>query len=402
MATDNKALNISALKGSLLDDDFGLLDGRKHEIDSIDSLSGMGTPPAQTPPATSTIPATVAPTNTIDEDDLVDDIEELEDTEVPEPDAVAPVTPTADKASDLIKAFSENLAEKGLIKFDAAEYDKSEDKDAFLESKIQETITGAVEEGVKAKEAEWPEEVAKLVELSKSGVPLHQLLEADARISSLENIETKDIEENIDLQKDILRELYATQGFSKERVESKLKRAEDLGTLKDDAADGFDVLLAGEKKAKQEMIKTEQAKSAKAEQDRIERIKGIEDSIRSADEIIPGFKLSEEDKKTLINGITKASATDKQGKPINALAKARLDDPKMDLKVAYFTLVLKGDLSKLQTKAATKTTRSLKSVIDSHDPIQGSTQSAGSAGNAASKVNKDVLRNSLKALRRTF
>ncbi len=395
---DNKSLNLSVLKSSLLDtDDFGLLENTTKEIDSIESLDAV-------PAKDDTNPDK----DNKDLPEITDNIEEIEDelpTSTPNPKETT-VTGKGDKSAntskqaDLLKVFGSNLADKGLLKFDEAEFDKAEDKDAYFTLKAEEAVKDGVEEGIRTYKSELPEEIDKLVELHKSGVPIYRILESDARIASLEGIKPADIESDVALQKDILTELLTVQGFSKEKIDLKLKRAEDLGTLKDDSVEGFDVLLNIEKTERQNMIKEEQAKKVRADQERVDSLKKIEDSITTSDEIIPGFKLTPEDKKILINGITKSAGTDpKTGRQINALSKARLDDPKMDLKVAYFTLILKGDLSKLENKAASKVTRSLKSVVDSNEPITGSSQAAGDQQRATG-INKDVAKSALKYLRR--
>lgn len=407
MGDNNKGLNISALKNGLIEDDFEMFGSSTMEIDSVADLEKAPVIPAKDDKTGKDKP---------EEDQLPNPAGEIEEIEgeVPLNEEPAPATPTAqtpstpatptansDKTTDLLKVFADNLAEKGLIKFSEEDFTKAEDKEAFIYSKYEESKKAEIEEGIAAYKNSLPKEIEELVKLHESGVPLYRILESDSRIDTLEAIKPADIESDVALQKEILTELYTAQGFSKERVDAKLKRSEDLGTLKDEAAEGFDILLAKEKAEKQKMIAAEQAKRTESENKRNEELKNIEATINASDEIIPGFKLSPEDKKTLINGITKVASVDKNGRQMNALAKARIDDPKMDLKVAYFTLILKGDLSKLENKAATKVTRSLKDVVNSQEPLTGASQGGANTPGKTSAVNRDVIKSSLKYLRKT-
>lgn len=405
----DKGLTLNVLKGALGADDFGILgtsDGG--EIESMADLETAVTPPNATTTTNTTAKETDTEIGGIEEiegDLPVDDTEDTTNTQKPSVSSANnpadnPADNPANKAAkpDLLKIFGENLSEKGVLAFDPVEFDKAEDKEAFLYKGVEDTINKKAEDKFNEKYSELPPEIDRLIELHKEGVPLHKVLEADERVATLEGIKTEEIESTPDLQKEIIRELLGSQGISSDKIEAKIKRFEDLGILKDEAIDGFDSLLANEKKQRAEMIKAEKAKEDQAVTDRQNRLKEIETNINSKEEILPGFKLTPEDKKTLVEGITKIVGKDKQGRPINGLAKARLEDPDMDLKVAYFTLVMKGDLNKLKKAETTKATRSLKSVLDSQEPITGASQRA--EGGLAGKPDLDIIKRSLSALRR--
>lgn len=382
---DNKELNLDVLKNSLSEDLFGLLDGNTTEIDSIEDLEKE------------------TETQSSGEEDQAEksEIGGIEIIKEDSSEEESDKTPSSPEPSTdiLLKTFGQNLSEKGLLSFNEEDFNKAEDKENYLYSAYENAVKAGIEEGVKSFKSELPEEIEKLVELHKAGVPLHKVLESDARISAFEEIKVADIEDDISLQKDILTELLTIQGFTKEKINAKLQRFEDLGSMKEEALEGLDVLISLEKAEKQQIIKAEKEKHQQLENKRIEELKKIEDTINTSEEIIPGFKLSPEDKKTLITGITKAAGVDKQGRPINALAKARIDDPKMDLKVAYFTLVLKGDISKLEKKAATKVTKSLKEIVSTREPLLSGNQGNNDSKTAA--IDKSVIKNALKFLKRT-
>lgn len=400
MANERDKLDLNVLKGALGADDFGLMGERDNgEIDSIADLDVPATP--VTPAADADKDKhkdDISGIQEFEEDVPTDDANENDNNQSAEDKSKADTKVPVVKA-DALKLFGENLGTKGLLDFNPEEFDKAEDKEAFLYAKTEETINKRAEEKFQDKYSDLPPEIDRLIELHKEGVPLSKVLEADDRIDTLEGIKPADIESNVDLQKDILRELLGSQGFAADKIEAKIKRYEDLASLKDEALEGFDSLLGQEKKQRELMIQAEKAKKIEATNKAADRVKAIEADINKRDEIIPGFKISPEEKKALIEGITKVVGKDKQGRPINGLAKARMDDPDMDLKTAYFTLILKGDLGKLKQKAATTTTRSIKSLLDSTDTL-----GTGQAGiqSTSNKPDLEVIKRSMAALKRTY
>lgn len=307
----------------------------------------------------------------------------------------APNTKTA-KNTNALKVFTENLAEQGIVDFNEEEFNKSEDKDTYLQTKVAERIAKGAEELYNEKIGELPEEIETLVDLYKKGVPLHTILEADKKVAQFEEITPEVLSENEDLQKSLLKELLETQGISKEKIQAKIKRYEDLGTLKDEAEEALDALKTYEKANKEQEI-LEAQNAAKDREERFkERVKKIENDINSKTEIL-GQTLTKEQKKTLIDGILKPVGKDKEGRAYNAIRKAAMEDPEYDLKVAYFTLILKGDLSKLSKKAETKAVKKLTSVID-EDNLEGGT--TGDTETTPKGFDMDVMKNALNYLKR--
>ena len=406
---ENQQSNVDILKGSLSAEDFGILDTQNNRIESIADLEGPVSHLVNADDDNRDDKKGAQHQSSNDNDSNVQDVEFHKDSDVPEniehQDDHISVGKTDPKLEKMLDIFGQNLKEQGLLDFNPEEFAKAEDKDAYFLNKFKEqkekVINDGVEEKLRAYKAEnLPEEIDELIKLHKEGVPLYSLLEADQRINSLEAIKTADIESDTDLQKDILTEHLRSQGLSKEKIEAKIKRHEDLGTLKEESLDSFDALKTLEKQAKETMIKAERENKLKNDAKRDASIADLTSKINSKEEIIPGFKLKPEDRKVLIDGITKTIGYDKQGRPYNAIGKMAMDDPDHNLKVAYFSLILKGDLKNLKSKTETAVTRKFKDVLDnSRDLSNGSTGSTAST-TPGTRFNKDVARAAFKALRR--
>lgn len=81
----------------------------------------------------------------------------------------------------------------------------------------------------------------------------------------------------------------------------------------------------------------------------------------TADEIIPGIKLTKEEKQKLYDGYIKFDA-----KRETQLTKALKADPLANLKIAQFFLLLNGDVSNIKTKLKTEVTKEVKKTVNTY------------------------------------
>lgn len=81
----------------------------------------------------------------------------------------------------------------------------------------------------------------------------------------------------------------------------------------------------------------------------------------TADEIIPGIKLTKEEKQKLYEGYIKFDA-----KRETQLTKALKADPLANLKIAQFFLLLNGDVSNIKTKLKTEVTKEVKKTVNTY------------------------------------
>lgn len=306
------------------------------------------------------------------------------------------------KYHTLLKTLGQQAKESNLLDFSPEEFEKAEDKEAYFAKKLEDTISNRTKSAIEQelenyKSENLPAEINELIELHKKGVPLHSILEADRNIASLEGITEEQVKEDVELQKGLIAEFMKAQGFNDEKIKAKIKRLEDLAALEDESKDALEALITLEKEEKQKMIKAETERKQNQIKERDAKIQEITAKINQTKEFIPGFALSQEDKQKMIDGFTKVIGKDKQNRPITPLQKAYQEDPELAYKVAYFALVLKGDLGKVKAKAETSVTRNLRNLLESTDKF-GSSQHDNTR-QSASKTDKSVMREALRALK---
>jgi len=222
-----------------------------------------------------------------------------------------------------------------------------------------------VEEEIEARKQAWidelPETAKYLINSYKEGAPLNELIRHEATIQNYEQIAAENLEGNEELQKRIITDYNTRLGWDESEKAADI--AESLESEREDAL---------EKKAKNrlaKLVKMEKddrdrlvSEKTKEQEKRVEEYKskvdGLKKTLRDTAEIIPGIKLTDGDRRTMFNGITKF---DREGK--NDYTKYREKNPDHDLLSAYLGLVLKGDLSKLDKAAITKATKKIKSKL---------------------------------------
>jgi hypothetical protein len=263
-----------------------------------------------------------------------------------------------------MKAFAGLVAKKLDVDFKEEEF---EDTDEFIIGLAEKKADALF----KAKEDTMPEEVKKLWENYKEGVPIHEQLKAKEIVHSYKSIEPEKVKEDVSLQKALLKDKLINTGLTEEKALKKIERYETTGVLEDEALDALEeLIILSEENEKQVQAKFKEQKVADLKE--YEKWKdSLKESIDKKEEIIPGLKLDPNQKKTLFEGIT---AVDKQGK--NAIQKFYESNPDFNLVVAYLATVLKGDFTLLQASATTRATRNLKDIIDSSSKNGGVTSGA--------------------------
>ena len=306
--------------------------------------------------------------------------EEDAEEQVPEtPEASETEESVEEEGETPLRVFAEMQRDKGLIDFEDDEFEDSED---WLLEKVQGTIDSKVLEY----KDNMPEEIKYLLENYEAGVNMYDLINASASEQSYESIAEDNLEDNLSLQKMLVRDLLVKSGWSEERITRKLNRYEDSGVLKEEAEEALASLKEIQKAEKSNLIKQQREEQKQRIQAHEQWLGDLKDHIGKKEEILPGFQLSPKDKDNLYKGITKL---DKNGK--NEIMRMREKDPEFDLKIAYLATVLKWDFSAFERQSTTKSTRKLANAIKSTKKT-GSRPSRGTS----KAVNFDTMRKSLR------
>jgi hypothetical protein len=179
----------------------------------------------------------------------------------------------------------------------------------------------------------------------EEGVPLEALLRLDKEKIQFSSLTDKDIEENADLQKNIAREYFrrTTNGWSEARIEKEIKRLDDMGDLKDESKEFFEELKtfsAQEEEYLKQQAKRETEEAVKKQKDILDNFKR---KLEDTKEIIPGTEVSKQVKESIYKVLTTAVAYDEVGTPLNAIAKARAENPlEFEMNLAYIFEITKG------------------------------------------------------------
>lgn len=285
-----------------------------------------------------------------------DDPDLEEETEIEAPDNTGEEAASDEGTEEVspIRAIAEWAGTKGIIDFDPGKFEDSED---YLENKLNDVVKSKVE----AYKQDLPEVLHDLINNFEEGVPLMELIDSKSRQMEFSSIDEWALEKDVDLQKNILRQHLANQDYKEDAIEKKIKRLEDSLLLEEESKEALEKLKIFEEKYQQNLIKETQERKKQAEKEWQDTLKNIEKTIMAADEIIPGIKLTKEEKQKLYDGYIKFDA-----KRETQLTKALRADPLANLKIAQFFLLLNGDVSNIKTKLKTEVTKEVKKTVNTY------------------------------------
>lgn len=349
----------------------------------LDSLGNMGNPNI---PTTGGIPQEDQIKTEEEDDALVNELGSLDDNraadlhqgrEIPEEEEEYESSP---EDFNLFKTF----AEEGIISLgEDEEIPEDADLEWFAErakAKVQADVNSAIEE---YKET-LPEEVRYLLDNYESGVSIQDLLQADKKVIEVASITEEQLSESERTQKDILARYLKLSGESDEDIRDTLLDYEDSGLLEKMAKKAHGKLVQYEASQKEQLVQREKQEAQARKQQYNNWLSDLKSTIDTKEEILPGIKLTDTQRKELFKGITQV---DKSGK--NAVMKYREQNPDFDLQVAYLATVLKGDFSVFENAATTKVTRKVKEQAD------GLSSTASKSGRKLKDVDLSIMRKAL-------
>jgi hypothetical protein len=270
-----------------------------------------------------------------------EEIDEKEEVSFSNDKPTITVRDTEDETSDNSESFSsdevdiwKNFAEAGII--DLEEDDDTSEKDLqWFADKAKEKINNNVTSAVEDYKESLPDEIKYLLENHEKGVNVFDLLKADKKVIEYDSLTSEQISENESLQKKLLSEFYHLQGESPEDIHDMIEDIEVAGLLEKQANRAAKKLSQVQQHERNRLIEEQKKQEAERKNHYDSAITSLKNSIYEKEEIIPGIKLSEKQKKEVYNGITKF---DREGK--NEVMKFREKNPEFDLVVAYLATVM--------------------------------------------------------------
>lgn len=242
------------------------------------------------------------------------------------------------------------------------------DPEEFKEA-IEQHINLKANSEVEAYKASVPEVIKQLLNNWEDDVPLDQLIDIKSNQIKYSNLTEEKLEENVNLQKDVYTKyLKETTKFSDKKISDMVTKAEEEFTLEELVkTEALPELKTIEANKEKELVQITNARKEQAKKDNIARLDNYKESINKTAEIIPGIKLSEEDKKQVFNAIVSPVAEDGNGNPVSFATAVYMKDPaKFDATLNYLLIKTKGftDFSKLTTVATTNATKKLAADLE--------------------------------------
>jgi hypothetical protein len=334
---------------------------------SVDSLEGANTPPAAEEETTTTeTPNENAVTLDELEADLAAQAEETstKETTVESTDDTedSEKVITESKDSTIYKTLSEFLKEEGIVD------EVFEDKDSLFNY-----FKSVAENEIKEWRSNLPQEITTIIENYEEGVPFDELLNITSNQIRLDSIDEEVLSDNLELQKNLVRNYYLNKGFNESKIEKMITKSLELDELEEEAVEALSELKELENERLEELkerTKQEQEAQRLAYE---QTINNLNNTIKETKEIIPGIKLDDKAKKELFNMITKP-ATQKDGVNYSQVMLLREKDPVgFEVKLNYYAKLglfdenPKFDLitKKSETKALNKLEKQLEEDLKS-------------------------------------
>lgn len=204
------------------------------------------------------------------------------------------------------------------------------------------------------------------------GVAFEDLLSIDKQRMSLNSITEDTLSTDENIQKQIVKEyLRETTKFSDSLIDKQIERLETTGELTDEAKGYFEELKQINATKEQQAVEQAKVRHQEFRQQQEKILNDFKETLEKTEEIIPGIKLNRNIKdqifKTLTTPVTQDPNT---GAPLNAIAKARLEDPiNFEKNLAYVWLATKGfkDFSTLSSAGKKTAMKEFESALSKGD-----------------------------------
>lgn len=293
--------------------------------------------------------------NNLDEDDEENPDEVVEEEDKEEEDA------DTDDSPNLYSSFASVLTEEGLLPsldLQNKKINSLEDLTSVFKEEISSQVKSYLIEKI-------GEEGYDAIE---KGVSLVEYQQHQDNIETIDSIDDKQLEENLELAKRVIMRDYLNQGIDEKRAARLLKKTIDLGddSILEDAKESLSSL--------KEFEKTRLAKVAeereKQRQDQIKNQEKIDNdlknSIYNSKEFIKGLSVNKAVQDKVYKSITTIVGKNSQGVAENKLMKDRREDPiNFDVKLYYLYEITNGfkDFSSLINKSKTSASKQLEEQL---------------------------------------
>lgn len=264
------------------------------------------------------------------------------------------------------RAFAEFLHDKNIIDYDPKDF---EDSEAGLAGVVQKTI----EKEINSYKTALGKDSQKFIEYLENGGDPLKYIQAKASLNYLK-VDEKVLSENDTMQKSVISDLLARDGYEEAEINDKLADYEAAGILEKEAQRSLKRLKVTQQKEDDSLI-TNQKAARQAQVDAYEiYIHQLETNLSKKTEIA-GFPINDRDKTKLFEYMTKP--VDEQGR--SQLIIDTSSDPEMQMNLAW-AAYKKFNFSNIERKAVTEASSKLRNALgrftDTRQKLASSVQSA--------------------------
>tara|TARA_Y100001938_G_scaffold143552_1_gene216480 strand:- start:10597 stop:11790 length:1194 start_codon:yes stop_codon:yes gene_type:complete len=264
--------------------------------------------------------------------------------------AEEPVAESDSEEVSQLGVLANYLKEEGVVDFDEEEFEDTEDG-------IKSLIENEIKKGINKYKEDLPSLAQEFIEYIDKGGDPQNFVKATSDVD-FSRIENKMIEGKENLQKQLVAELMRREGFSQDEILSDIQDFVDGGLIEKRATRALSKLKAMQANQRKELLKSQEEASKAKEAEYNNFLTSLKDDIDSREEIA-GFNVSKKVKKDFYDYITKPDR--KTGKTRLVMDSEADQDSQLKMAWLYYN---KFDFSKIEKKARTKATSSLKASLE--------------------------------------
>jgi len=271
-----------------------------------------------------------------------------------------------EEAGEVYGTLAEVLQEKGFFQGEGV-VDKIKSADDLAE---------AFREEIKRNEfSDLTESQRRALEGFRNGIPQAEIVQHEQNLQQYNSITRDVVESNPELQKALFVTDLVNKGISESRAEGLYQIAEDTGELLDEALASLETLKQNENSRYQAMIEQKQAEQEAIARQKAEEQAAIKKSIYAVDKFMDDVKITQNLKEKVHSTMTEIVGYAENGQPLNALMKARQEDPlDFETKLYYLFELTDGfkNLKRFSRQADSKAAKKLESLIQNNTFIKDS------------------------------
>lgn len=271
--------------------------------------------------------------------------------------------PSSENNNSPLIHFAKYLSDEGIF----AEQDV-EDFDGTPDG-LAKKITQLADRLAEQKTQNYSPEAKKFIELINAGLNESEAKKIVTEQKSIKSITDEDLESNVDIQKQIIRDYLTKTGVPEEDIDEQITFFEDTDKLYQKSLNHFTKLKSIAEK-EEETAKTRADTERKAMEAQYQKqLEDIKERIDKTKEIIPGFALTQVMKEKIYKNIT-TPAKVVDGVPVSAVALKREKDPvqfEITLNLLNELGVFDGKYDLLLNAGKKKSVEELEKAIETSD-----------------------------------